>query len=155
MAPGFLPRSSLKLVQALALVLDALVGYAYAGSLLAMCKSFLSARSFCRDFQFSFSTQVRTLFVRQAIYSGVTLHHPSMIGFGVDVEWYRKDISRLGKPVTDAEAQTWVLNTTSHNPAYQVFLKHWLTEKMPPTYREGLVFIDDSFIFASPEKNIP
>jgi len=76
-------------------------------------------------------------------------HHSSVIGFGVDVEWYRKDISRLGKPVTDAEAQTWVLNTTSHNPAYQVFLKHWLTEKMPPTYRDGLVFIDDSQGFDS------
>ena len=35
-------------------------------------------------------------------------HHPSVIGFGVDVEWYRKDISRTGKPITDAEAAAWV-----------------------------------------------
>ena len=25
-----------------------------------------------------------------------------------------------------------------------VLVKHWLTEKMPPTYRDGLVFVDDS-----------
>ena len=71
-------------------------------------------------------------------------HHPSVIGFGVDVEWYRKDISRTGKPVTDAEAQAWVTKTKTYNINYLVFLKHWLTEKMPPSYRTGLVFIDDS-----------
>src|SRR5262245_14829671 len=71
-------------------------------------------------------------------------HHSSVIGFGVDVEWYRKDLSRYGKAVTDAEAQAWVARTTSHNSGYQLFLKHWLVEKMPPTYRTGLVFIDDS-----------
>ena len=71
-------------------------------------------------------------------------HHPSVIGFGVDVEWYRKDISRTGKPVTDAEAQAWVTKTKTYNTNYLVFLKHWLTEKMPPSYRTGLVFIDDS-----------
>ncbi|MCI0579729.1 MAG: hypothetical protein L0332_12670 [Chloroflexi bacterium] len=71
-------------------------------------------------------------------------HHSSVIGFGVDVEWYRRDLVRFGKPVTDAEGQAWVAQTTSYDPSYQVFLKHWLTEKMPPTYRTGLVFIDDS-----------
>lgn len=71
-------------------------------------------------------------------------HHQSVIGFGVDVEWYRKDLSRYGQAVTDAEAQAWVAQTTSYNSTYQVFLKHWLVEKMPPTHRTGLVFIDDS-----------
>jgi hypothetical protein len=71
-------------------------------------------------------------------------HHPSVIGFGVDVEWYRKDLARFGKPVTDAEAQAWVAKMRTYDPGDQVFLKHWLTEKMPPTYRDGLVFIDDS-----------
>src|SRR5262245_35242851 len=51
-------------------------------------------------------------------------HHPSVIGFGVDVEWYRKDLSRYGKAVTDAEAQAWVARTQTHNSGYQVFLKH-------------------------------
>ena len=38
-------------------------------------------------------------------------HHPSVIGFGVDVEWYRKDLERYGKAVTDAEANAWVAQT--------------------------------------------
>jgi hypothetical protein len=71
-------------------------------------------------------------------------HHSSVIGFGVDVEWYRKDLSRTGKPVTDAEAQAWVARTRTYDPADLVLVKHWLTEKMPPTYRTGLVFVDDS-----------
>ena len=71
-------------------------------------------------------------------------HHPSVIGFGVDDEWYRKDIERNGKSITDAEASAWVAKTRTKDPADLVFLKHWLPEKMPPTYRDGLVFIDDS-----------
>jgi hypothetical protein len=71
-------------------------------------------------------------------------HHPSVLGVGVDVEWYRKDLGRNGKPVTDTEAQAWVARARSYNVNYLIFLKHWLTEKMPPTYRTGLVFIDDS-----------
>ena len=69
---------------------------------------------------------------------------PSVIGFGVDVEWYRKDITRDGKAVTDAEAQDWVVRTTAARAGALVFLKHWLASKMPPTARNGLVFIDDS-----------
>ena len=75
--------------------------------------------------------------------------HPSVLGFGVDVEWYRKDLSRYGKAVTDSEAQAWVAEARSSDAGYQVFLKHWLREKMPPTYRDGLVFIDDSQGFGS------
>jgi hypothetical protein len=75
--------------------------------------------------------------------------HTSVIGFGVDGEWYQSKAYKSGKPVTDAEAQAWVLKTRSYNANYQVFLKHWLVSKMPPTYRTGLVFIDDSQGFSS------
>ena len=71
-------------------------------------------------------------------------HHSSVIGFGVDDEWYRKDISRTGKAITDAEAAAWVARTRSKDPADLVLVKHWLIEKMPPTHRDGLVFVDDS-----------
>jgi hypothetical protein len=74
-------------------------------------------------------------------------HHPSVIGFGVDVEWYRKDLAKFGKPVTDAEANVWLADVRSQTAASAddlLFLKHWLIEKMPPTARTGLVFIDDS-----------
>ena len=71
-------------------------------------------------------------------------HHQSVIGFGVDVEWYRKDLVRFGKPVTDAEAQAWVAADARPRAEDLVLVKHWLTEKMPPTQRNGLVFVDDS-----------
>ncbi len=71
-------------------------------------------------------------------------HHPSVVGFGVDVEWYRKDLERYGKTVTDAEAAAWVAKVRTYAPEDLVFVKHWLMAKMPATYRDGLVFIDDS-----------
>jgi hypothetical protein len=71
-------------------------------------------------------------------------HHPSVVGFGVDVEWYKYKAFRNGKAVTDAEASAWATRVRSFNPAYLLFTKHWLREKMPPTYRTGMVFIDDS-----------
>lgn len=70
-------------------------------------------------------------------------HHPSVLGFGVDVEWYKSDGSPLGTPVTDEEAEAWVKAIRAHNPDYRLFLKHWETEFMPLTYRDGIVFIDD------------
>jgi hypothetical protein len=76
-------------------------------------------------------------------------HHSSVVGFGVDDEWYRKDLERNGKSITDAEAQTWVARARTYDSTDQVFLKHWLPEKMPPTYRTGLVFVDDSQGFGS------
>lgn len=72
--------------------------------------------------------------------------HPSVIGFGVDVEWYKweKKNANEGTAVTDAEAKLWSERVRSFNPAYQLFLKHWEVEKMPPKYREGIMFINDS-----------
>ncbi len=76
-------------------------------------------------------------------------HHPSIIGFGVDVEWYKSDGSPVGTPITDEEAQAWVNAIRAHNPNYRLFLKHWETDFMPPTYRDGIVFINDSQQFES------
>jgi hypothetical protein len=69
--------------------------------------------------------------------------HPSVIGFGVDVEWYQSRANKNGQAVTDAEAQAWVERVRTYGD-YLVFLKHWLPDKMPSTYRDHLVFIDDS-----------
>lgn len=71
-------------------------------------------------------------------------HHLSVIGVGVDVEWFHSDGTPEGRAVTDAEAASWVKAARAHHPDYRVFLKHWEIEKMPPTYRDGLVFVDDS-----------
>jgi len=70
--------------------------------------------------------------------------HPSVVGFGVDDEWYLNKSYQVGKPITDAEARDWVGLVRSFDSSDKVFLKHWLTSQMPPTYRDGIVFINDS-----------
>jgi hypothetical protein len=71
-------------------------------------------------------------------------HHSSVIGVGVDVEWYRSTDVPEGRAITDAEARDWLAAARAHNPDYRLFLKHWEIGKMPPTVREGLLFVDDS-----------
>jgi hypothetical protein len=71
-------------------------------------------------------------------------HHPCVIGFGVDVEWYREaDSPGRGVKVDDTTAQEWEARVKSHNPEYRLFLKHWDSSWMPPTYRGGIIFVDD------------
>jgi hypothetical protein len=76
-------------------------------------------------------------------------HHPCVIGVGVDVEWYRSTDKPEGQAVTDEEALAWLAAARAHDPEYRLFLKHWEIEKMPPTVREGIFFVDDSQIFPS------
>jgi len=78
-------------------------------------------------------------------------HHPSVVGFGVDVEWLDSTDEPEGRPVSDAEARAWLRAVRRYDPDYRLFLKHWETEKMPPTARDGLFFIDDSQILPSLE----
>lgn len=68
---------------------------------------------------------------------------------GVDVEWNKSTDPDGGEPVSDAEARAWLAAARSHNPQYRLFLKHWLPEKMPPTVRDGLLFVDDSQVLPS------
>lgn len=77
-------------------------------------------------------------------------HHPCVIGFGVDVEWYKEaDKPGTGTEVDDATAQKWEARVKSHNPKYRMFLKHWDIKWMPKTFRSDIVFVDDSQIFKS------
>jgi hypothetical protein len=72
-------------------------------------------------------------------------HHPSVVGFGVDVEWYREsEFPGWGMRVDDATAQRWEARVESHRAGYRLFLKHWDERWMPPAYRGDIVFIDDS-----------
>lgn len=76
--------------------------------------------------------------------------HPCVIGFGIDVEWHRwSKENNEGVEVSDIQAQAWCERVRAHNPRYRLFLKHWLASKMPPTYRLGLTFFDDSQEFTS------
>lgn len=70
-------------------------------------------------------------------------HHESVVGFGVDVEWFRFRNYADGKPVTDDKAADWRDALRAYDADHTLFLKHWLPEKMPPTEREGLLFVDD------------
>lgn len=76
--------------------------------------------------------------------------HPCVVGFGVDVEWYKwnKNGANEGTAVTDAEARAWHEQIRSYNPGYGLFLKHWMKEKMPPTCRDGIMFLNDSQEFS-------
>jgi hypothetical protein len=75
-------------------------------------------------------------------------HHPCVIGFGVDVEWYREaDNPDWGVKVGDVQARDWEAQVKAHNPDYRLFLKHWDRDWMPPTYRGDIIFVDDSQIF--------
>lgn len=78
-------------------------------------------------------------------------HHRCVIGFGIDVEWHRwSRQTNSGVGISDAQAEAWCARVRAVNPAYRLFMKHWLQAKMPPTYRQqGLVFINDSQRFAS------
>lgn len=76
-------------------------------------------------------------------------HHPCVIGFGVDVEWYKSGGAPEGTPVSDEEAKAWVKAVQAHHPDYLLFLKHWDYHWLPPTVRDGIVFVDDSQHFQS------
>jgi len=73
--------------------------------------------------------------------------HPSVIGFGIDVEWFHPAGPDENDPVTDALAQEWEARVKRHKDGYQLFLKHFAISSMPPTYRGDILFVDDSQIF--------
>jgi hypothetical protein len=81
-------------------------------------------------------------------------HHPSVVGFGIDVEWYKSTSGPQGQPITDEEARRWVAAVRRHNPKYRLFLKHWEKDWMPPAERDGIFFVDDSQQFDSFEEMV-
>lgn len=78
-------------------------------------------------------------------------HHPCVVGFGIDGEWFRTKDSKdgAGEPVTDELARAWMEKVRSFHPRHTLFLKHFQTGKLPPTYRHpNLWFINDSQDFS-------
>ena len=75
--------------------------------------------------------------------------HPSVVGFGIDVEWYKSTGGPEGVPITDEEAQRWVSAIRKYDRDDQLFLKHWDENWMPPTVRDGIMFVNDSQQFES------
>jgi hypothetical protein len=51
--------------------------------------------------------------------------------------------------VSDADAAAWQGAARAFNPGYRLFLKHCETSKMPPSLRDGILFVNDSQQFQS------
>ena len=81
-------------------------------------------------------------------------NHPSLVGVGVDVEWHHSAVEPVGEPVSDEEAASWLAAVREHGEQYRLFLKHWEISMLPPTLREGLLFVDDSQTFDSLDKMV-
>jgi len=80
--------------------------------------------------------------------------HKCVVGVGVDIEWHRSNNPDRGDPVTDAMARTWLAAARAHDPSYRMFLKHFHEDVMPPTMRDGIMFVDDSQIFKSADEMV-
>ena len=81
--------------------------------------------------------------------------HPCVIGLGVDAEWFftKESPKHDGRPITDAEAKELVETVRALNPHYTLFLKHFSTKHLPPTFRHpNLHFISDSQDFESADE---
>lgn len=79
--------------------------------------------------------------------------HRSVIGFGVDVEWYNTTTpvgEDAGELVSDKVATSWEAKVKAHGKKYRLFLKHYdKTWMCPDGYRGDIVFVDDSCRFRS------
>ena len=71
-------------------------------------------------------------------------HHPCVIGFGVDVEWFFANTNSGGRKLTDSMVQRWEQKVQAIDPSYSLFIKHYAQSWMPPTYRGKVLFVDDS-----------
>jgi hypothetical protein len=75
-------------------------------------------------------------------------HHSSVIGFGVDVEFYWPNGERgpeeSGIEVSDSVASSWVASMREYDPNYILMLKHFDPYRMPPCERDGMYFVNDS-----------
>ena len=73
-------------------------------------------------------------------------HHTCVKGFGVDLEWWKVNEEKEGhgSKLPDEYAEKLVKKVRQINPKYTVFAKHWDSDYMPETYRDGMIFVDDS-----------
>ena len=71
-------------------------------------------------------------------------HHTCVKGFGIDLEWWYRSDDGKGSKLSDKDAKKIVEYVRSINKEYTVFAKHWEIDYMPKTYRDGMIFVDDS-----------
>ena len=70
--------------------------------------------------------------------------HPSVIGFGVDVEWYHQKQYPDGRPLTDNEVTTWAMKVSTYNPNYNLMVKHWDASYLSNARPTNVLFLTDS-----------
>ncbi len=70
--------------------------------------------------------------------------HPSVVGFGIDVEWYKYVDNPNGKPVTNAEVESWIDQIRTYNPNYKLFIKHWDATYLPTIHYANVFYINDA-----------
>ena len=79
--------------------------------------------------------------------------HPCVKGFGIDVEWLQPAGTRgYGTKLSDSYAKKVDEAVKKINPDYSVFVKHWDSRWLPPTYRSDMIFVNDSQQFGSLEE---
>ncbi len=72
--------------------------------------------------------------------------HPSLAGFGVDVEWYKGQSGTVA--MTAADATTLRNAIEAVNPDYKLVLKHY-TPQMLPKGVDHVVYLTDTCLFSS------
>ena len=77
-------------------------------------------------------------------------HHPSVIGFGVDVEWYHEEqYPGWGKPLTDSEVNDWASLVKTIDPDYGLMVKHWDWSYLSNARPDNVLFLTDGQGFGS------
>lgn len=79
-------------------------------------------------------------------------HHESVIGFGVDLEWYAPEGQKgmngdtYFAPLDNITAMAWDAKVKSYNNSYRMFLKHWICDEsiMPQGTTSDIIFINDA-----------
>lgn len=76
-------------------------------------------------------------------------NHTSIVGLGIDIEWYQLDEEEEAKPVTNEEATEWLNKIKSYSSNYRLRLVHWKTNNMPTPHPKDVTFVDDALDFSS------
>jgi hypothetical protein len=74
-------------------------------------------------------------------------HHPSVVGLAVDLAWWQSGLGPFKPPLPDEEAARWVELIRSYDPDFRLLLKDSSIKWMPPTARDGILFVDQSHEF--------
>ena len=79
-------------------------------------------------------------------------HHPSVKGFGIDVEWHKTEgTNGYGVKLDEETAQAVLAAVREVDPSYTVFVKHWDSAWLPDPI-DGLIYVNDSQQFRSLEQ---